>query len=439
MAVTQIGLAMFGLLIIITVTTPWIGLLIFGIVITFAVVQYFYTRTSAQLRRLDLGSRTPLYTLLTDTVNADGLCTLQAFKSQQHFTDINSKRVQASQKPFFLVKARQRWLVGQIKMSVSFINAALICFVVALQHSTSAGLFAFALIQAMSLMERLNWFFTTWVDVEICIVAAGRIKEFVDWVPEEAIQPQKDHELRLAKEKTGMWPTQGGIVFDTVVARYRPELDPALHGLAFHIRAGERVGVVGRTGSGKSTLLAVLFRKINIKKGQILVDGTNISGISLDMLRSGMTLIPQDPVLLEISMHANLDIEGKHTDEEIWRALELSSRFPSKLDEVVTGSSRFSRGQKQLLALARALLRQRNVVCLDEATSSIDVETDQAMQQTLHSSFGAATIITIAHRISTVQDYVRIIVLDNGRVVENGSPTELWKYLEGVDDKPDAA
>ncbi|KAF7378054.1 P-loop containing nucleoside triphosphate hydrolase protein [Mycena sanguinolenta] len=440
MAVTQIGLAMFGSLVVITVTTPWIGLLIFGIIITFAVVQYFYTRTSAQLRRLDLGSRTPLYTLLTDTVDADGLRTLRAFKSQQHFTDINSKRVQASQKPFFLVKAGQRWLVGQIKMSVSFINAALICFAVALRHSTSAGLFAVALIQATSLTERLNWFFTTWVDVEICIVAAERIKE-------------------LAKEKTGMWPTQGGIVFDTVVARYRPELDPALHGLSFHIRAGERVGVVGRTGSGKSTLLAVLFRKINIEKGQILVDGTNISGISLDMLRSGMTLIPQDPVLLEISVRANLDIEGKHTDEEIWRALELSSmkkaieRFPSKLDEVVTGSSRFSRGQKQLLALARALLRQRNVVCLDEATSSIDVETDQAIQQTLRSSFGAATIITIAHRISTVRDYDRIIVLDNGRVVENGSPNELLEIPGGVfrrllhgeesesvaDDKPDAA
>ncbi|KAJ6480257.1 P-loop containing nucleoside triphosphate hydrolase protein [Mycena sanguinolenta] len=438
MASTQIGLAMFGSLVVITVTTPWIGLLIFGIVVAFSIVQYFYTRTSAQLRRLDLGSRTPLYTLLTDTVDADGLRTLRAFKSQQHFTEINSKRVQASQKPFYLVKTGQRWLVGQIKMSVSFINAALICFAVALRHSTSAGLFAVALIQATSLTERLNWFFTTWVDVEICIVAAERIKEFVDWVPEEALSPQKDHEIKLAKEKTGMWPTQGGIVFDTVVARYGPELDPALHSLSFHIRAGERVGVVGRTGSGKSTLLAVLFRKINVEKGQILVDGTNISGISLDMLRSGMTLIPQDPVLLEISVRANLDIEGKHSDEEIWRALELASmkkaieRLPSKLDEVVTGSSRFSRGQKQLLALARALLRQRNVVCLDEATSSIDVETDQAIQKTLRSSFGPATIITIAHRISTVRDYDRILVLDNGQVVENGSPKELLETPGGI-------
>ncbi|KAJ7777800.1 P-loop containing nucleoside triphosphate hydrolase protein [Mycena olivaceomarginata] len=437
---STIGLAMFGSLVLITTTTPWIGLLIFGIVVTFAIVQYFYTKTSAQLRRLDLGSRTPLYNLLADTVDADGLRTLRAFNSQQYFTEINSTRIQASQKPFFLVKAGQRWLVGQIKMSVSIINAALICFAVALRHKTSAGLFAVALIQATSLTERLNWFFITWVDVEICIVAAERIKEFVDWAPEgdaASLAPEKGHPS-AKKEGKVLWPAQGGILFDGATARYRPELPPALHDLSFQIRAGERVGVVGRTGSGKSTLLATLFRKINLEQGRILVDGTDISGISLDMLRSGMTLIPQDPVLLEISVRANLDIEGIHSDDEIWRALGLSSmkdvvdRLPSKLDEVVTGSSRFSRGQKQLLSLARALLRQRNVVCLDEATSSIDVETDQAIQQTLRSSFGSATIITIAHRISTVRDYDRILVLDDGHVVENGSPDELLKIPGGM-------
>ncbi|KAJ7913387.1 P-loop containing nucleoside triphosphate hydrolase protein [Mycena leptocephala] len=396
-------------------TTPWIGLLIFGIVVTFSVVQYFFTKTSAQLRRLDLGSRTPLYNLLTDTVDADGLGLFEL-----------------SQKPFFLVKAGQRWLVGQIKLSVSLINAALICFAVALRHTTSAGLFAVALIQATSLTERLNWFFITWVDVEICIVAAERIKELADWEPEEAESAslEKGNET---KKKEPHWPARGGIVFDGVAARYRPEFPPAVHDLSFHIRAGERVGVVGRTGSGKSTLLATLFRKINLEKGRILVDGTEISGIPLDTLRSGMTLIPQDPVLLEISVRANLDIEGKHSDDEIWHALDLSSmkdaveRLPSKLEEVVTGSSRFSRGQKQLLALARALLRQRTV-----ATSSIDVETDQAIQKTLRSSFGSATIITIAHRISTVRDYDRILVLDNGHVVENGSPSELLNIPGGM-------
>ncbi|KAJ7697815.1 P-loop containing nucleoside triphosphate hydrolase protein [Mycena rosella] len=454
MGATQIGLALLGSLLVITVTTPWIGLLIFGIVALFSVVQYFYTKTSSQLRRLDLASRTPLYNLLTDTVEADGIRTLRAFKSQAQFTEINSKRIQASQKPFFLVKAAQRWLCGQIKLSVALINGALICFAVALRHSTSAGLFAVALVQATSLTERLNWFFITWVEVEICVVAAERIKEFVDWAPEEDTSPENAFEtVKLGRR----WPKQGGIVFADVTARYRPELQPALRDMSFQIRAGERVGVVGRTGSGKSTLLATLFRKINIEKGTILVDGLDISEISLDMLRSGMTLIPQDPVLLEISVRENLDIEGKHSDKEIWRALELSSmkeiieHFPSKLEEVITGSSRFSRGQKQLLALARALLRQRNVVCLDEATSSIDVETDQAIQQTLRTSFGAATIITasplcyvrraaslntpitqIAHRISTVRDYDRILVLDNGHVVENGSPNELLDIPGGI-------
>ncbi|KAK7042141.1 P-loop containing nucleoside triphosphate hydrolase protein [Favolaschia claudopus] len=438
MGVTQIGIAMFGSLIVITVTTPWIGLLIFGIVVTFSVVQYFYTKTSAQLRRLDLGSRTPLYTLLADTVDADGLRTLRAFKTEEHFTNLNSTRIQASQKPFFLVKAGQRWFVGQIKMSVAVINAALIYFAVALRHNTSTGLFAVALIQATSLTERLNWFFTTWVDVEMCIVAAERIKEFVDWAPEEASSsPPSGKGSNPEKQgKIPLWPAQGGIVFDSVVARYRPDLPPALDELSFQIRAGERVGIVGRTGSGKSTLLATLFRKINVDEGRILVDGTDISGIPLNMLRSGMTLIPQDPVLLEISVRDNLDIEGKHSDEEIWNALELSSmktivdQLPSKLDEVVSGSSRFSRGQKQLLALARALLRRKPFNC--RATSSIDVETDHAIQRTLRSSFGSATIITIAHRISTVRDYDRILVLDNGCVVENGSPDSLLEIPGGI-------
>ncbi|KAJ7079433.1 P-loop containing nucleoside triphosphate hydrolase protein [Mycena belliarum] len=446
MGATQIGLAMLGSLVVITVTTPWIGLLILGIVIFFTIVQYFYTKTSAQLRRLDLGSRTPLYNLLTDTVDADGIRTLRAFQCQQHFTDINSKRIQASQRPFFLLKAAQRWFVGGIKLSVALINAALICFAVGLRHSTSAGLFAVALIQATSLTERLNWFFITWVEVEICVVAAERIKEFVDWAPEEGPAPERKNtpsvgsvEKEKETEKNEQsWPQRGEIVFDGVIARYRPELQPALRDMSFHISAGERVGVVGRTGSGKSTLLATLFRKINIEKGRILVDDLDISGMQLDMLRGGMTLIPQDPVLLEISVRDNLDIEGKHSDAEIWRALELSSmktlveRLPFKLEEVVAGSSRFSRGQKQLLALARALLRDRNIVCLDEATSSIDVETDQAIQQTLRASFQGTTIITIAHRISTVRDYDRILVLDDGQVVENGSPDELLEIPGGI-------
>ncbi|KAL8281226.1 hypothetical protein RQP46_006260 [Phenoliferia psychrophenolica] len=302
--VTHLLLSCIGSMIIICAAAPWVTLVVFVVVVVFVAIQRFYTRTSQQLRRLDLGSKTPLYGLLS--VNADGIRTVRAFEAQEHFRELNTKFVRASQQPYFLMNVSRRWLNSLIGWSIAIINTALVL---------------------LACHERLD---------------------------------DQDEEKALR----GVWPRRGGILFNNVTARYDSALEPALKGLSFKIRAGDRVGIVGRTGSGKSTTLAALFRMVSLDAGgHIMVDGKDISDLSLDTLRKGMTLIPQDPLLLEMSIRDNLDLEGTASDAEIWEALEKSSMktviesLPLKLDEVVSGSGRFSRGQKQLLALARALLR----------------------------------------------------------------------------------
>ncbi|KAM0755999.1 P-loop containing nucleoside triphosphate hydrolase protein [Meredithblackwellia eburnea MCA 4105] len=433
--VTSLTVTVLGSTLIICITAPWITLIMLVVSILFWAIRRFYSGSSQQLRRLDIGSKTPLYNLLTDVINSDGIRTIRASHSQAYFCTLNTTFVSASQKPYYLTNVSRRWLSSIVNWSIALINFALVLIAVVSRNSTSAGLFAVALIQATSLTDSLNHLLLSWVEMEICIVAVERIKEYADIEPEEDV-PEDPNSQALAN----VWPRQGGIFFENVTARYNPNLDPVLKNLSFKVRAGDRVGIVGRTGSGKSTTLAALFRLISLEpSGRIVIDGKNIAELPLDTVRRGMTLIPQDPLLLEMSIRDNLDVEGEKTDAEIWDALEGSEMkttiesLPLKLDEMVTGAEgRFSRGQKQLLAMSRALLRGRSIVCLDEATSSLDVETDQAVQRTLRSSFGRATILTIAHRMGTIRDYDQILVLDNGRLAEQGSPSELLQIPGGL-------
>ncbi|KAK4706097.1 hypothetical protein P7C70_g101, partial [Phenoliferia sp. Uapishka_3] len=227
-----------------------------------------------------------------------------------------------------------------------------------------------------------------------------------------------------------VWPQQGGIIFQNVSARYGPNLPPALKSLSVKISAGSRVGICGRSGSGKSTILATLFRALEMDAGStILVGGMDLATISKARARSAMSIVPQDPLLLDTTLRENLDISGERSDDEVWEALERCSmkafaeRLPLKLQENLHGS--FSRGQKQLIALARTLLQRRSILCLDEATSSLDAETDRAIQDTLRTAFSGATIITVAHRLATIMDYDQILVMLEGSLVEFGSPADL--------------
>lgn len=232
------------------------------------------------------------------------------------------------------------------------------------------------------------------------------------------------------------WPKKGALVFDNVSLRYRTGLPLSLDGLSFTVNHGERCSIVGRTGAGKSTLTTALFRLVEIESGNISLDGVDLSTLGLSDVRgrrNGMFILPQDPAVFSGTIRSNLDPFLVHSDDELIQALELV-KFPQTIlpnETVEEGGSNFSAGEKQLLCLARAMLANPRLLVLDEATSSVDGATDEKVQQMLRSQFPNTTLLTIAHRLNTIIDYDVVIVMDNGKVAEMGSPRELLE-LNGL-------
>ncbi|KAJ2599521.1 hypothetical protein H4R99_003681 [Coemansia sp. RSA 1722] len=243
------------------------------------------------------------------------------------------------------------------------------------------------------------------------------------------------------------WPSEGTIEFIDYSMRYRPELDIVLDGLSFSVKKHEKVGIVGRTGAGKSSITYALMRLVEAESGCIKIDDIDISSIGLYDLRSKITIIPQDPVLFESTIRDNLDPEQKYTDEEVWDAInacqindlvdnpECESNN-NKKDKpwikgtglgkwIKPGSETFSVGQAQLVSLCRALLWKCKIIVLDEATANVDSKTDKIIQAVIRERFTDCTVLTIAHRLNTIMDSDRILVLDHGRVKEFDSPSNL--------------
>ena len=228
------------------------------------------------------------------------------------------------------------------------------------------------------------------------------------------------------------WPEEGVVKFSKFATRYREGLDLVVKDIDCTITAGEKVGIVGRTGAGKSSLTLALFRIIESAAGHIIIDGVDIAKIGLHDLRSRLTIIPQDPVLFSGTLRMNLDPFDHHSDDALWSALEQAHlmSFVNGLanglqHEIAEGGDNLSVGQRQLVCLARALLRKTRVLVLDEATAAVDLETDDLIQKTIREQFSACTVITIAHRLNTIMDNNRVMVLDKGEIKEFDGPQEL--------------
>ncbi|XP_061472003.1 ATP-binding cassette sub-family C member 3 isoform X5 [Rhineura floridana] len=271
----------------------------------------------------------------------------------------------------------------------------------------------------------LNWMVRMTSDLESNIVAVERVKEYSEtkteapWIIQDKRPPED-------------WPTQGEVQFTNYSVRYRKGLDLVLKDLSLNVKGGEKIGIVGRTGAGKSSMTLCLFRILEAVEGEIKIDGMRISEIGLHDLRSKLTIIPQDPVLFSGTLRMNLDPFNKYSEEEIWKALELShlKRFvssqPAMLDyECSEGGENLSVGQRQLVCLARALLRKTRILVLDEATAAIDLETDDLIQMTIRTQFEDCTVLTIAHRLNTIMDYTRVLVLEKGAIAEFDTPSTL--------------
>ncbi|KAG8783640.1 hypothetical protein FRC12_019495 [Ceratobasidium sp. 428] len=267
----------------------------------------------------------------------------------------------------------------------------------------------------------------TWGQVENGAVAVERLYEIVSLDAEPDLEKENDSVVGDS------WPVHGEIAFEGYTMSYSKELPPALQNLTFKIPGGSRVGICGRTGSGKSSTVNALFRMIDsaLVSGELLVDGVNIRDLSLRSLRSSLSIVPQDPFLWHSTIRENLDIEGLNSDAEIWQALnqvgmkDAVAALETQLDTVLQDAVAFSRGQRQLLCMARVLLRKRKIVILDEATSSMDPQTDGKVREIISQELQGCTVLSVAHRIATIVNFDLIIVVDDGQVTEIGPPQVL--------------
>uniref|UniRef100_A0A8C6P188 ABC-type glutathione-S-conjugate transporter n=1 Tax=Nothobranchius furzeri TaxID=105023 RepID=A0A8C6P188_NOTFU len=404
--------------IIVLMATPFAAVIILPLAFLYAFVQSFYVATSCQLRRLEAVSRSPIYTHFNETVQ--GASVIRAFGEQSRFILQANKRVDFNQTSYFPRFVATRWLAVNLEFVGNVVVLAAAILSVMGRSTLSPGIVGLAVSHSLQVTGILSWIVRSWTDVENNIVSVERVNEYSD-TPKEVGTP-----LPLA------WPQSGTIEFQDYGLQYRKGLELALKGITLNVDKREKVGIVGRTGAGKSSLALGIFRILEAAKGKIFIDGVNIADIGLHDLRSRVTIIPQDPILFSGSLRMNLDPFDTYTDEEIWSSLELAhlktfvSNLPDKLSyECSEGGENLSLGQRQLVCLARALLRKTKILVLDEATAAVDLETDTLIQSTIRTQFEDCTVLTIAHRLNTIMDYTRVIVMDRGNVCEMDSPANL--------------
>ncbi|CAD1468702.1 unnamed protein product, partial [Heterotrigona itama] len=410
-------------LVVISVSTPEFVAVIVPISVIYYFVQRFYVASSRQLKRLESVSRSPIYSHFSETVS--GAQMIRAFGVQDRFIEESESKVDFNQMCYYPSIIANRWLAVRLEMVGNLIIFFAALFAVLSRDTIKSGVVGLSVSYALQITQTLNWLVRMTSDVETNIVAVERIKEYGE-TPQEAAW--KNPNYTPSKE----WPVQGRVEFKDYKVRYREGLDFVLRGLSFSVNGGEKIGIVGRTGAGKSSLTLALFRIIEAADGKIIIDDIDIAKLGLHDLRSRLTIIPQDPVLFSGSLRINLDPFNSYSDDEVWRALEhahlksfIKTLPNGLLYELSEGGENLSIGQRQLICLARALLRKTKVLILDEATASVDLETDDLIQTTIRQEFKDCTILTIAHRLNTILDSDRVIVLDNGRIVEYDSPESL--------------
>nr|XP_023396692.1 multidrug resistance-associated protein 1 isoform X1 [Loxodonta africana] len=412
-----------GACIIILLATPIAAVIIPPLGLIYFFVQRFYVASSRQLKRLESVSRSPVYSHFSETLL--GVSVIRAFEEQERFIRQSDLKVDENQKAYYPSIVANRWLAVRLEFVGNCIVLFAALFSVISRHSLSAGLVGLSVSYSLQVTAYLNWLVRMSSEMETNIVAVERLKEYSETEKEAPWQIEE-----MAPPST--WPQVGRVEFQDYGLRYREDLDLVLRHINITIDGGEKVGIVGRTGAGKSSLTLGLFRITEPAKGQIIIDGVNIAQIGLHSLRLKITIIPQDPVLFSGPLRMNLDPFSQYSDEEIWTSLELAhlknfvSALPDKLNhECTEGGENLSVGQRQLVCLARALLRKTKVLVLDEATAAVDLETDDLIQSTIRTQFDDCTVLTIAHRLNTIMDYTRVIVLDKGEIRECGPPSDL--------------
>lgn len=383
----------------------------------------YYIANSRELTRLSSITKSPIIHHFSETVS--GVVTVRCFRRQALFTKENIDKVDVNVKMDFYTFGATEWLGFRLEIIGSLVFCISTFFLIVLPSSfVKPEYVGLSLSYGMSLNAMLFMTIFMTCTIENKMVSVERLKQLIN-IPSEAAWVIKDC-------LPPTWPTHGNIVLKDVQVRYRPNTPLVLKGLTLDIKGGEKIGVVGRTGSGKSTLIQVLFRLVEPCGGKIVIDGVDITKIGLHDLRSRFGIIPQEPVLFQGTVRSNVDPLGLYSDEDIWKALDrcqlkaVVAATQEKLDAPVEdGGENWSVGQRQLMCLGRVMLKKSRILFMDEATASVDSQTDSTIQKIIRDDFRDCTIITVAHRIPTVMDCDKVLVVDAGWLKEYDSPSRL--------------
>ena len=404
---------------------------------TISQVQHFFRASYREIKRLDGTSGSPIYAHFSETLS--GLTTIRAFGHQRRFVADNLSRVGANQRAFYAQRcACDRWLPVRLES----VGNTIVLFVALLglpyAGTSNAPFVGLVLSFALDLTGLLSWVVRQWSETEAGMVSVERVSEYAALPDEEDTAPQRAKPSpKPSPPPPAGWPSAGALRLEGVSMRYQPSMPLVLSNVSVNIRAGEKVGVVGRTGSGKSTMLVALWRLVELEAGRVVLDDVDTAAIPLARLRASLTCIPQEAVLFSGTVRHNLNPIGEAagasaSDPALWDALDAVGMKQSVaalglgLDsQVAEFGGSFSAGERQLLSLARALLRSTRLVCLDEATASVDLQSDARMQVVISQRFAACTVIVIAHRILTIIGSDRILCMSAGQLVAQGSPAAL--------------
>ncbi|KAK6499344.1 hypothetical protein TWF506_003972 [Arthrobotrys conoides] len=407
--------------ILISSASAYIAISFPALILAFYIIQRYYLRTSRQMRLLDLEAKAPVYTIFLESL--EGLSTIRAFNWQSSFISKSYDLINTAQSPFYLLALLQKWLTLVLDLMTASLAVIVVGIAVVTRETVSVGFTGVALTQIMGFTEYMKMFMLFWTQMETSLGAISRIRGFSEETPNES----------TAEEENGVvptgWPLEGKVEIRSITAGYDERM--VLKEVEVSISAGEKFGICGRTGSGKSSLTLALLRMMELSAGSIFFDGVDISTIPRESVRAEINVISQEPFFFSGSIKHNLDPYDAATDEEMIAVLQKC-----QLGDIISGDKSLedefmpetlSHGQKQLFCLSRALLRKSKIVVLDEATSGVDKDTDEMMQQVIREEMKDKTVIAIAHRLQTIMDYDRVAVMENGRVVEVGEPKSLLK------------
>ncbi|KAK0168435.1 hypothetical protein PV327_002235 [Microctonus hyperodae] len=411
-----------SMLCIISISNPWLIIPTVVMAIIFYLLLIIYSSNNRDVKRLEGVARSPIYSHFSATLQ--GLTTVRSFKADKILIEEFDRHQDFHSGVWFIfLGMSQGFGIWLDLICVIYILLVTMSFLI-IQDDTSSVQGAnvgLAITQSLGLIGMFQWLIKQNAEFQSQLTSMERVMDYANLESEPPLESLPDI------KPPSNWPYKGTIEFKHVYLSYSPMESPVLKDLNFTIESRERIGIVGRTGAGKSSLISVLFRLAEVK-GDVEIDGVNISRIGLHDLRSNISIIPQEPFLFSGTLRKNIDPFQQYDDEVLWSALKEVELKELRLeDEINDGGSNLSVGQRQLICLARAIVKKNKILVLDEATANVDMRTDEFIQKTIRDKFSDCTVLTIAHRLNTIMDSDRILVMDAGNVVEFDHPHVLLK------------